>query len=350
MATPRLDRGNHKQRTRIGIAATVLFAIAIGSAGTATAFTYFRIGTGDPTSTFFAIGTAIAGAISNPPGSRPCDAGGSCGVPDLIAVAQTTQGSIENIRAIQAGEIDSGLGNADIVHWAWTGESVFRDEGVADKLRVIANLYQESVHFVVRADSGFASVADLAGKRVAVGGENSDTRVTARLILRAYGLDEKKYIPVFASTLDSASMLANGDVDAIVAVGSHPIPIIAGLAETLPIDLLPLEDEVAGGLREQYGFLAVDVIPGDLYKDVDTTVTIGIGALWLVNADLDPELVFQVTKALWHPATRSILDRAGPIGSSIRRITALVGLPVPIHPGAERYYTDAVPVSPPGMR
>ena len=323
---------------RIALAAAL--ALLLGATGTASAFTYFRIGTGDPTSTFFAIGSAIAGAISNPPGSRACDVGGSCGVPDLIAVAQTTQGSIENIRAIQAGEIDSGLGNADIVHWAWTGESVFRSEGVADKLRVIANLYQESVHFVVRADSGFASVADLAGKRIAVGGENSDSRVTARLILRAYGFDETKYTPVFASTLDSASMLEKGLVDAIVAVGSHPIPIIAALAETLPIDLLPLEDEVAGKLREQYGFLAVDVIPVDLYKGVDATVTIGIGALWLVNAELDPNLVYAVTESLWHPATRSILDRTGPIGRSIQRETALVGLPVPLHPGAERYYTE----------
>jgi hypothetical protein len=322
------------------VAAAAAIALVLGAAGTASAFTYFRIGTGDPTSTFFAIGTAIAGAISNPPGSRACNVGGSCGVPDLIAVAQTTQGSIENIRAIQAGEVDSGLGNADIVHWAWTGESVFRNEGAADKLRVIANLYQESVHFVVRADSGFTSVADLAGKRIAVGGENSDSRVTARLILRAYGLNETKYTPVFASTLDSASMLEKGDIDAIVAVGSHPIPIIVGLAETLPIDLLPLEDEVAGKLREQYGFLAVDVIPGDLYKDVDATVTIGIGALWLVNADLDPDLVYAVTEALWHSATRSILDRTGPIGRSIQRQTALVGLPVPLHPGAERYYTE----------
>ncbi|MEX0808650.1 MAG: TAXI family TRAP transporter solute-binding subunit [Dongiaceae bacterium] len=330
------------------MAAVALCAIAVGSAGTSGAFTYFRIGTGDPTSTFFAIGTAIAGAISNPPGSRACDVGGSCGVPDLIAVAQTTQGSIENIRAIQAGEIDSGLGNADIVHWASIGESVFRDEGPADKLRVVANLYQESVHFVVRADSGFTSVADLAGKRIAVGGENSDTRVTARLILRAYGFDESRYTPVFASPLDAASMLQNNDVDAIVAIGSHPIPIIAGLAEAVPIDLLSLDDDVAGKLREQYGFLLVDVIPGNLYAGVDATVTIGIGALWLVNADLDPELVYEVTKSLWHPATRTILDRTGPIGRSIQRETALVGLPIPLHPGAELYYTEAGATAQPG--
>ncbi|MDZ4736666.1 MAG: TAXI family TRAP transporter solute-binding subunit [Rhodospirillaceae bacterium] len=339
MANPERNQGRRRTLTRL--AAAALCAIILGSAGTTAAFTYFRIGTGDPTSTFFAIGTAIAGAISNPPGSRACDVGGSCGVPNLIAVAQTTQGSIENIRAIQAGELDSGLGNADIVHWASIGESVFRDEGPADKLRVVANLYQESVHFVVRADSGFTSIADLAGKRIAVGGENSDSRVTARLILRAYGLGETEYTPVFASTLDAASMLQNDDIDAIVAIGSHPIPIIAALAESVPIDLLSLDDEVAGKLREQYGFLLVDVIPGNLYAGIDATVTIGIGALWLVNADLDPELVYEVTKSLWHPVTRSILDRTGPIGQSIERETALIGLPIPLHPGAELYYTES---------
>ena len=153
--------------------------IAVGAAGSAGALTYFRIGTGDASGTFFLMGSAIAGAISNPPGSRACDAGGSCGVPDLIAVAQTSQGSIDNIRALESGQIESGLGQADLVYWASIGESVFRDTGPVENMRVIANLYQESVHIVTRRHGGIWTIGDLAGRRIAVGPETSDSRVTA---------------------------------------------------------------------------------------------------------------------------------------------------------------------------
>jgi TRAP transporter TAXI family solute receptor len=324
----------------------VALALALWSAGSAGALTYFRIGTGDASGTFFAIGSAIAGAISNPPGSRACEAGGSCGVPDLIAVAQTSQGSIENIRAIEAGQIESGLGQADLVYWASIGESVFRDSGPVQNLRAIANLYQESVHIVTRKHGGIWEIGDLAGRRIAVGPEDSDSRVTARLILAAYGLTESSYEPVYASLADATRMLEAGTIDAIFTLGPHPIPAIADLATVTPIHLIALDDPVTEKLREKYGFLAVDVIPQDLYEGVDATVTLGIGALWLVKADLDPDLVYAVTQALWHPATRMILDEAGPIGQQLRRETALASLPIPIHPGAARYYAETAALPP----
>ena len=322
------------------ILGAVALVAAVWTAQSAGALTYFRIGTGDASGTFFAIGSAIAGAISNPPGTRACDVGGSCGVPDLIAVAQTSQGSIDNIRAIEAGQIESGLGQADLVYWASIGESVFRDNGPMQNLRAIANLYQESVHIVTRKHGGVWTIDDLAGRRIAVGPKDSDSRVTARLILAAYGLKESQYEPVFATLADATRMLEAGTIDAIFTLGPHPIPAIADLANTTPIHLIPLDDPVTEKLREQYGFLAVDVIPEGLYNDVDATVTLGIGALWIVKADLDPELVYEVTKSLWHPATRAILDEAGPIGKQLHRETALASLPIPLHPGAARYYAE----------
>lgn len=333
----RLLSGVGKRGTILGAVALIA---ALWTAQSAGALTYFRIGTGDASGTFFAIGSAIAGAISNPPGSRACEAGGSCGVPDLIAVAQTSQGSIDNIRAIEAGQIESGLGQADLVYWASIGESVFRDTGPMQNLRAIANLYQESVHIVTRKHGGVWKIDDLAGRRIAVGPEDSDSRVTARLILAAYGLKESQYEPVFASLADAARMLEAGTVDAIFTLGPHPIPTIADLANTTPIHLIALDDPVTATLREQYGFLAVDVIPDGTYADVDATVTLGIGALWIVSADLDPDLVYAVTKSLWHPATRELLDEAGPIGRQLHRETALTSLPIPLHPGAARYYAE----------
>src|SRR4029434_6912495 len=86
---------------------------------------FFRIGTGPTTGNYFTIGGIIANAISNPPGSRPCDKGGSCGVPGLIAIAQTTQGSVQNVELIADQTLDSGLCQSDVAYWAYSGTGMY---------------------------------------------------------------------------------------------------------------------------------------------------------------------------------------------------------------------------------
>jgi TRAP transporter TAXI family solute receptor len=301
---------------------------------------YFRIGTGGSSSSYFPIGAVIANAISNPPGSRDCERGGSCGVPGLIAVAQTTGGSIENLEAIRSGILESGLSQADIAYSAYVGAGVFEKEGANEDLRAIANLYQESVHVVVRADSDIESIPQLKGKRVAVGEESTGTFVTARLVLKAYGLTEKRIKVEYMSPGASAEALRAGRIDAIVLVGGSPIPAVADLADEVAIRLLPLDGEPAQALRQKYPFLTVDVVVADTYRGVPGTVTLGVGALWVVSADLDADLVHGITRALWHSSTRKLLDNASPLGRKIRLETALNGIPIPLHPGAERFYAE----------
>ena len=121
---------------------------------------FLRIGTGATSGTYFPVGGVLASAISNPPGSRPCDKGGSCGVAGLIAVAQSTDGSVENINGILSGALDSGLSQADLAYWAYAGKKDFKGRAklAKEKLRVIAHLFPESVHLVVAKDSAITSV------------------------------------------------------------------------------------------------------------------------------------------------------------------------------------------------
>src|SRR5690348_13236880 len=107
------------------------------------ALRYFRIGTGATGGTYYPIGTTPANAISNPPGSRPCDRGGACGVPGLIATAQTTQGSVQNLEELMAGRFDAALCQADIAYWAFRGEGIYHGRKPFDTLRLIATLYPE---------------------------------------------------------------------------------------------------------------------------------------------------------------------------------------------------------------
>lgn len=310
---------------------------------------YFRIGTGGTGASYFTIGAMIANAISNPPGSRDCDRGGSCGVPGLIAVAQTTQGSVENIEAIRNGTLESGLSQADIAYWAFTGQKHFKKQGPDESLRAIANLYQEGLHVVVRAESTIETIADLKGKRVAIGEKGSGSLVTARLVLDAYGLSEKRIKPEYLALSPAIDRLRDGSLDAIMLIGGSPLPAVADLAETVAIRLVPVDGEPAQKLRQAYPFLTVDVVPAGTYRDVASVVTLGVGALWVVSADLDTDLVYGITRALWHKSTRKLLDEGSPLGRKIRVETALNGMPIPLHPGAERFYTEMNQPIPPAV-
>ena len=118
----------------------LLVLCAVGAPLLAQDVRFFRIGTGATSGTYFSIGGLIANVISNPPGSRACDRGGSCGVPGLIAVAQSTQGSVENVKAIIDGQLESALAQADVAYWAYHGTGMFREQGPSRGLRAIAHL------------------------------------------------------------------------------------------------------------------------------------------------------------------------------------------------------------------
>ena len=131
---------------------------------------FFRIGTGSTGGTYFPIGGLIANIISNPPGSRSCEKGGSCGVPGLIAVAQSTEGSVHNVDAIAVGEIESGLSQSDVAYWAYTGTGVYGQRGPVTQLRLIANLYPESLQIVVRRDSDIAAIGGRPARQAGIAG------------------------------------------------------------------------------------------------------------------------------------------------------------------------------------
>src|SRR5690606_33848051 len=102
----------------------------------------------------------------------------------------------------------------------------------------------------------------------------------------------------------------------------------------------PVDGEPAQRLRRQYPVFTVDVIPAHVYRDVPSTITLGVGALWVVSAELEPELVYGITRALWHKSTRRLLDDGSPLGRRLRVDTALNAIPIPLHPGAARYYNE----------
>ncbi|MDH3228201.1 MAG: TAXI family TRAP transporter solute-binding subunit [Alphaproteobacteria bacterium] len=302
---------------------------------------FFTIGTGASSSTYFLTGALLGNIISNPPGSRPCDRGGSCGVPGLIAVAQSTQGSVENMRRVGAGTMDSGLSRANIADWAYNGKWIFEGETAIDNLRAIANLYPEELHIVVRADSGIESVADLKGHRVSLGEEQSGTRFESLLVLRYYGLTADDLEPVYATPGHAADLLEVGVIDAFFIIASAPVAVVAELARRIDINLLQIDEARAIEIVRDHPYFTTTAIPAGAYEHVSLTGTLGIGTIWVTSANMDEDLVYAITTALWHERNRELLDKGHPKGLFIDQTMALEGIGIPLHPGAERYYREA---------
>lgn len=301
---------------------------------------FFRIGTGDTSGTLFAVGSAIASVISNPPGSRPCNLGGSCGVPNLVAVAQSTEGAIENVEAIASGAMESALVHADVAYWAYYGTGPFATEEPLSTLRAIAHLYPAVVHIVTRQDEGILEVSDLAGKRVSLGPKASGTPVNAQAILSAYGVLVDDIEARYLESGLAADLLQSGEIDAFFVVGGLPVEAVEDLARRIRVRLLPIKDAPRDDITSFSPFLVAAEIPPGIYEYVPYTPTVGVGTQFLVSSTTDEELVYEITKALWHESSEKLLETSHTQARLIDRNHALDGLAIPLHPGAQRYYRE----------
>lgn len=326
-----------------GVAAFFVLALFWGAGSSnAQEAQFFRIAAAATSGTFFEIGGVIASAISKPAGSPPCGQGGSCGVPGLVAVAQATQGSVENLRMIASGQIESGIAQSDIVSWAYAGTGIFAADGPTKRLRAIASLFPESIQIVVRATSSIQTLADLRGRRISLGQTESGTLADARIVLAASGLAETDLMAEYLRPGVAVANVADGTLDGFFLIGGVPVPAIRELASTTPIRLIPIDDAVYSKMTESPSSYRRSVIPAETYSGVSMeTPSIGFDAIWVTSADASEDLIYAITKALWNEATRRLLEAHNPIGKQVRLENALEGISVPLHPGAKRFYREA---------
>ena len=328
----------------VAVSVVVLSLLAAFAAATVAAdeeIRFFRIGTGSTSGTYFPVGGIIASAISNPPGSRSCDKGGSCGVPGLIAVAQSTEGSVANVLSIQSGGLDSGFSQSDVAYWAYHGEELFSELGPQSSLRSIANLFPESVQIVVGRNAGITRIADLKGKRISIDLEGSGTRADALLILRAFGLGPENMDLVAVSLGDASDMMRAGELDGLIVVAGMPTNGVTQLADESLVTLVSFTAEESEKLIEAYPFFSMSRVPSGLYFNVPFSTTIAVGAQWLVSSEIDEETVYQITSSLWHGTLQKLLNEGHRQGQHISLETALEGVSSPpLHPGAERFYRE----------
>jgi hypothetical protein len=308
--------------------------------GVAQEVRFVRIGTGATGGAYFPIGGLIANAISNPPGSMACEFGGSCGVPGLIAAAVSTQGSVQNASAVANATMDLALCQADVAFHAFSGTGKFAAKPLAN-LRVVASLYPKHLHVVVRRDAEISSLRGLRQKRINLGEPDSGTLVATQLVLEAFGVAVKSLRPSYESLNRATSALVDGRIDGLFMMGGLPLPAVAQAADSTALALLHVAGPTAAELTKGHPYFTASEIPAGTYRDVPAVETLAVTAQLIAAATMSDDLVYEITRALWHPRNRRILDGGHPNGRLIRLETATVGLSIPLHSGAARFYAEA---------
>jgi TRAP transporter TAXI family solute receptor len=237
--------------------------------------------------------------------------------------------------------MESGFSQADVATWAYTGKGVWEGKPPVTGLRLIANLYPESVHIVARKGSGIKTVADLKGKRVALDEPGSGTLINARTILAAYGIKESDIKPEYIKPNQAGDKLKDGALDAFFFTGGAPAGAIAELASSgAGIDLIPIDGAAADAIRKADGFFAVDVIAADTYKGIPAVKTLAVGAQWVTSDKADANTVYEIVKALYSDAGQKAMGAGHAKGKYITKENAVQGAGLPFHPGAAKFYKE----------
>ena len=307
----------------------ITIAAALALAGTAAqAQQFFRIGTGGTAGTYYPVGGMIANVVSQPG--------------KIVATAQASSGSVGNVNGIAGGAIEAGFSQADVATWAQKGTGIYEGKPNVPGLRLIANLYPESVHVVVKKGSGIKSVADLKGKRVALDEPGSGTLVNARAILAAYGVTEKDIKPEYIKPNQAGDKMKDGSLDAFFFTGGAPAGAISELASAGGgIDILPIDGPPAEALRKSSPFFAPDTIAANTYSAVGQVQTLAVGAQLVTSDKIAADTVYEVTKALYGEAAQKQLANGHAKGKFITKENAVRSAGIPFHAGAERFYKEA---------
>ncbi|MCD8512437.1 MAG: TAXI family TRAP transporter solute-binding subunit [Nitrincola sp.] len=254
------------------------------------------------------------------------------------AVAEVTGASVENMGLIHREDSDLAIALADTVYQAFTGTGAFEGRQVAD-VRAIASIYPNAVQLVALQGSGINSLADLKGKRVSVGAPGSGTELNARALLESNGINYTDFTVQRLNFNETADALRDGDIDAGFWSVGPPTSSILSLATTRDITLISFtEEEIQNAIGAEPVF-APFVLPANTYEGVtEDTITVGIPNVLAVNAAMPEELAYQITKMLFEKVDE--LRAIHPAANDTTVEFTMSATPIPLHPGALRYFEE----------
>lgn len=303
-------------------------AMAAGTVATAQE-KFITIGTGGQTGVYFVVGQSICRLVNR----NSAESGLKCTAP-------STGGSIANINAIKAGDMDMGVAQSDWQYHAYNGSSQFEGDKF-DKLRAVFSVHGEPFTVVARADSGIKTFDDMFGKRVNVGNPGSGQRATMDVVLNAMGKTVDDFS--LASELkpaEQSAALGDNKVDAIVYTVGHPNGSIQEATSTVDARLVDVTGEAIDKLVDENPYYAKATIPGGMYAgNDDDTQTFGVKATFVTSSDVDDDVVYEVVKAVFDNFDR--FKRLHPAFENLKEEEMIKdGLSAPLHDGAVKYYKE----------
>lgn len=255
---------------------------------------------------------------------------------DVPIAVEETAGSVDNLLRVESGEALVGFAQGDAAADAVDGAGAF---GEPLPIQAVARLYDEYLHVVVRAESDIHELADLVGRGVSLGAENSGVNVIADRVLDAAGVDAASLHDHRLDLAESIDALERSEIDAFFWVGGIPTPGIDALAEDVPVRLLAIEqgwvDEV--NRRHSDAYRSSD-LPTGLYGLGESVATLAVPNYLVTSVDTPPGVVRDIVAGLFDARTR-IAQRV-PMAALLDRTQAIFTGPVPLHPGAAQYYRE----------
>lgn len=246
--------------------------------------------------------------------------------------------SAENARLLNKNEADLAILQNDVLDYAYNGTELFAEEGKLPNVKTIATLYPEVIQIVVAADSGIKSIADMKGKRISVGAAGSGTEANARQILTEYGITYDDIQVSYLSFAESSTGVQNMTLDGFFCTAGVPNPSILELNTARKVSVLSVDADKAASLISKYPFYSVYEIESGVYDGVDQATTVAVMATLACSADLNEDVVYQITKTLFEkqPDLAAANDKAKEL--TIEKGASAIS--IPLHPGAEKYYKE----------
>ena len=287
--------------------------------------TFINVLTGGQSGVYYPLGVSLAQIYGK-------------SIPNARATAQVTKASAENLNLLQAGRGEIAFTLGDALSDAWKGDADAGFTKKLDKLRGISATYNNIIQIVANADSGIKTLADLKGKRLSVGAARSGTELNARAILKAAGLTYQdlgkvEYLPFG----ESVELIKNRQLDATLQSAGLGVASIRDLATSVKIVVVPVPADVVAKVGDPA--YQPTVIPANTYTgQTEDVATAAIPNFLVSHSGVSDELAYQMAKQLY--ANLDTLYAAHNAAKAIKLENAVKGMPVPLHPGAERFYKE----------
>ena len=309
----------------IVLALAVVLVVSAGLAGCAPQKTNLILATGGTSGTYYPFGGSMAQIFNSK-------------IENMNVTAQATGASVENLKLIGQKEAELAIVQNDMTDYAYNGTEAFKDSKV-ENVRVIANLYPEVIQIVSSADSGIATLTDIKGKKFSVGAPGSGVEANARQLLDVMGMTYDDFSANYLSFSESADSLKDNHIDGFLFVSGVPNAAIQDTATTSSLNFVSIPDDVIKSLIEKYPFFTEIVIPAGTYKGQNADVkTVAMKATLVAGSEVSEEVIYNLTKALFE--NQPELASAHAKGAELSLESAVNGVSVPFHPGAEKYYKE----------